>query len=978
MSGNVARTVTVKLRSEFAAYLKDADSATAKTMALRHEMDLLSASGSSLQVSATKAGTGLDTVAKGARKVSAPLEQGQKAAKGFGAELDRLASTHEAKFNRMIGGVAGLGTGLLAAFGGAAFVTSGFNQQMSHVDAVLDTTGQSVQQAAASLDDLRDAAIRAGRDTAFSASEAAQAEEELAKAGVSTRDILGGALTGTLSLAAAGTLELGDAATYAARAMNIFELGGSAVGHVADVLAAGANKSAADVKQLADGMAQGGLVAHQVGLSLEDTVGVLSAFADRALVGSDAGTSLKAMFQALQSPSEKTKKLMQELGITLYDQQGRFIGVTKFADQLQAKLGGLSQAERDAAMSQIFGSDATRAATVLYSLGAKGLQEYIDSVNDSGAANETAAKKMDNLAGDVEKLKGGLETLVIGTGGANTGLRALVQTADKGVDIFAGLPPWLQTTATYMTGIGGAGLLATAGFVKARNAGKDFLETLTEMGPTGEKAAGALASVGKWAGIAGVTVAGSILAVEGIRAFMDWLNKDSKPVARNLNGLTTTLVQFANTGRLTGEALKVLGTNATTFSEHFAKINMDYFFAKATRNADAARDLKKEYTQVNNDQKDLDKSLGDMARNGNAAQAALLFGEIRDALLKQGYTMEQINSLYGEYNKAAGEVASANTGIAKGFADAAGKARLMAGSLDEAISKGQTLTDVWNELNGAMLSTDKAMLAANDAIQNVKDSFKENHNAITGNSSAALANRVAVGEAAEAAAKAAQAVYEQTHSIDAANAAYNNQINTLRTVLHNLGLNDAQINTLIGDYAKMPPSVTTRIDVPGLDAAVERVDKITRSFNALNGRVVTTTIITNTATGQSRKTVHPGTKFERWGGAYTHAAEGALRNAAVYSPEYPARYAYAEPATGGEAFIPKRGPYGRAMSILSTAADWYGARVVPRGGAGGSGGGTTHHHYETTVQAKYARITPAELAAIQQANEARSRVGRQG
>ncbi len=41
----------------------------------------------------------------------------------------------------------------------------------------------------------------------------------------------------------------------------------------------------------------------------------------------------------------------------------------------------------------------------------------------------------------------------------------------------------------------------------------------------------------------------------------------------------------------------------------------------------------------------------------------------------------------------------------------------------------------------------------------------------------------------------------------------------------------------------------------------------------------------------------------RWGGVYEHAQAGLLREAGIFSARTPARYAFAEPATGGEAFI---------------------------------------------------------------------------
>jgi TP901 family phage tail tape measure protein len=299
------------------------------------------------------------------------------AVRQFGGELNALGRRSPERLNKITNAIGGAGLAMVALAGYAAKTAADFDKAMSHVDAVANSTKGELEQ-------LRNAALNAGKTTSYTAIEAAKAEEELAKAGVSTSDILGGALTGSLSLASAGSLDLADAATIAAQAMNTFHLNGQNVGHIADVLSAGANKSAADVKQLGDALRQGGLVASQTGLTLEDTVGTLSAFADRALIGSDAGTSLKTMLQALANPSQQSAALMKQLGINAYDTRGQFIGITNLAQNLQAALGNLTQAQRNAALAQIFGSDATRSATVLYNLGAEGLQNYIDAVNDSG------------------------------------------------------------------------------------------------------------------------------------------------------------------------------------------------------------------------------------------------------------------------------------------------------------------------------------------------------------------------------------------------------------------------------------------------------------------------------------------------------------------------------------------------------------------------------------------------------------------
>lgn len=339
-----------------------------------------------------------------------------------------------------LGTAAGVTGIAIAGIGAAAVKTStDFNAAMSGVGAVANAS-------AGELESLRDAALKAGADTVFSASEAATAQAELVKAGVSVSDTLGGALTGSLSLAAAGQLELADAATISAQAMNIFELSGADVGHIADVLAAGANKSAADVGQLGDALRQGGLVAKQTGLSMEETVGVLSLFADNALIGSDAGTSLKTMLQRLVPQSDEAAEAMKEMGLQFFDAQGAFVGIDEVAAQLQTSLAGLSDEQRQNALTTLFGSDAVRGASILMEGGKAAVDEYTAAVNDMGAAQRMAAAQTDNLKGDIEAFSGAVETSLINIGDlSDSALREITQAGTGLVNVFnefATTPAW--------------------------------------------------------------------------------------------------------------------------------------------------------------------------------------------------------------------------------------------------------------------------------------------------------------------------------------------------------------------------------------------------------------------------------------------------------------------------------------------------------------------------------------------------------
>lgn len=356
-----------------------------------------------------------------------------------------LGNSVDATTGKATRGLGGLGTagmaagGLLAAGLGLAVSKSmEFETAMSAVQAATGAT-------AATLDDLRQAAMEAGAATQYSATEAATAITEMSKAGVSAADIMGGGLDGALALAAAGQLAVADAAEIASVAMTQFNLSGEDLPHVADLLAAGAGKAMGSVDDLGQALNQAGLVASAAGLNIEETTGGLAAFASAGLVGSDAGTSFKTMLQALQAPTGKSSELMAELGLNMYDSQGNMLGLAEMAGQLQSQLGGLTEEQRNAALAQIFGSDAVRAANVLYREGSTGIQSWTAAVNDQGYASEQAAALTDNLKGDLERLGGAFDTLMISLGSGTQGpLREVVQMFTGFLDGVGGLISWFS------------------------------------------------------------------------------------------------------------------------------------------------------------------------------------------------------------------------------------------------------------------------------------------------------------------------------------------------------------------------------------------------------------------------------------------------------------------------------------------------------------------------------------------------------
>lgn len=303
------------------------------------------------------------------------------------------------------GGLALLAGGMVATVKKAA----DFESQLSSLGAVANASGRQ-------LDLLRKQAMDAGAATKFSALEAAQAQTELAKGGLSTSKILGGALNGALALAAAGELDLADAASYTANALNQFGLDGKQAGHVADALAQAANSTTADVGDFGIALTQGGAAAKAAGLSFDETVTALEALAKIGVKGSDAGTSLKTALTQIASPTKKSAELMDQLGISFFDAQGKMKPLPAVAGMLHDKLEGLTRQQRLQAASTIAGTDGMRTLLALYDAGGPTIHKLAGELEKQGTAAEVAAKKQDNLKGKIENLKGSLETAAIAVG----------------------------------------------------------------------------------------------------------------------------------------------------------------------------------------------------------------------------------------------------------------------------------------------------------------------------------------------------------------------------------------------------------------------------------------------------------------------------------------------------------------------------------------------------------------------------------
>ncbi|WP_091226810.1 phage tail tape measure protein [Microbacterium sp. 3J1] len=723
-----------------------------------------------------------------------------------GTEAEKLAQKKQA-FQQLGAASLTMGAVLSAGLVLASKAAMDFDAQMSNVQAATHET-------AANMDLLRQAALDAGESTVFSATEAAQAIEELSKAGVSTADILSGGLTGALDLAAAGGVGVAEAAGIAATALKQFNLNGSDMAHVADLLAAGAGKAMGDVTDLSQALNQSALVAKQTGLSIEETTAGLSAFAAAGLLGSDAGTSFKTLLQSLTPTSSAAAEAMEKYNLQAYDAQGNFVGLSEYAGKLKEGLSGLSVEQQNATLKTIFGADAVRAATVLYQQGAEGIDAWTEAVDDQGYAAETARVRLDNLKGDIEALGGAFETALIDTGStANDTLRAMVQALTGLVGIYNDLPAPVQASVMALGGAaaavaltGGAAFLAVPKWLEF----KATVEASTwTMKGIGFAAGGAAAVLGGLFLVVGELAASHQRAEQKAQSYADTLAEGTHEITdatREMIATSLTADQsflWISQGSLADNA-ETLGLSISTVTDAISG-NVD-----ALEEVQGA--IKKGIDEGYKPSKDANLDLYDAA-----------------VLLQSG-----IEGEVGALDKAT-EKARQSAEATKGSAEATQTAtEAYQAEADTVSNLNSQLTDLINRINGAndvavnAITANADYLSALDGLgaQAEKLGLSLDETSVSGS-----ANAAAMGELASKARDASQAQFEQdltTMSADEAAKKWNGTLAAQRQAFIDsataAGYNAGEVKALADRIFQMPSEKEVDILVETA-AAQSQIDK---------------------------------------------------------------------------------------------------------------------------------------------------------
>ena len=490
---------------------------------------------------------------------------------------------------------------------GTAAVTTGndFEAQMSRVQAIAGATKKE-------LEELTNQAIQLGSETSFSASEVAEGMENLASAGFTTEEIMS-AMPGLLDLAASSGAELATASEIAASAIRGFGLEAGEAGHVADVFAEAAARTNAQTEDMGYAMKYIAPVANTMGLKIEEVAAAIGIMSDAGIKGEQAGTTLRGALVRLTKPTDKMLDVMEDLGISFYDNEGKMKSLTEMISMLQKATKGLTDEEQQYALTTLFGTESLSGMVALINRGSDDLKDMTKNFeNADGAAEEMADTMLDNTAGALESLSGSLESAGIAIQRALApeikNLAKLIQglvddftnlsqeeqqNIIKTVALVAAIGPAIKILSKLSSGVGtvvkGVGTLSQAIALTGKTSTQSFQQA--------SKATQGLAKV--FTGLTspiGLATTAITVAIAGIAIAAKNANKDTKEAFENMGNAATDFIRGIDTAN---SHLDSFNTTLFASAEEQQKLqdDMQQIQNGITKICKTAADERRGYTQ---------------------------------------------------------------------------------------------------------------------------------------------------------------------------------------------------------------------------------------------------------------------------------------------------------------------------------------------------------------------------------------------
>ncbi|GAA4554355.1 hypothetical protein GCM10023175_52030 [Pseudonocardia xishanensis] len=591
---------------------------------------------------------------------------------------------------------AALGVGLIGAGAGIAAVVkigNEFDSTLSRIQATSGASAAEMGKVAARARELGTDASLAGT----SSSQAAAAIEELAKAGFSVNDSMTVARD-AIVLSRAGMLDGGDAASLLANTLNTYGLAAADAGRVTDVFAATANASTTNVRDLGESFKYVAPVAAGLKISLEDTSTALAMLSTAGIKGSEAGTALRGVLASIAAPSGPAKKALDALGVSAFDQAGKFRGLEVITGQLTAAKGRMTDGEFAAATAVAFGNEGMAAANVLATQGVGEFRELGTAVREQGAASKAAAANSQGLSGAMDELQGSAEDVALSIydlikgpladlarGGAD-GLEDLSALL-SGKDIDAGgLERVLEAGRQVLVNLGVAAAPVRegleelfAGFEEGNGVTSAFSGSVTVLtggvellsrvlGPVGDLVGGVLTV---FAGLPG-PVQAALAAFVGFRlvsGYLDTASGSASKLAAAVNAVKPDgLRAFNDEARVQRGLAQAAGESIGRWGAYQAA-----FETSTGRTVTALRDFRDQTNSIRDGAAAAGEPIGRLSaamgtlseRSGTIGQAAAAFVTVRDRVVDAGTAADGTHGKFTTLAGGLGGVAAAGGSLVK-------------------------------------------------------------------------------------------------------------------------------------------------------------------------------------------------------------------------------------------------------------------------------------------------------------------------
>lgn len=392
----------------------------------------------------------LKTIFKGVDRMTRPISRIQRRIKRFSNRAVKSMKRIRAATRAVAGamgrvlkrGIQGATVALVALGAAAAKVIqigAGFEKTL--VSAAVKFPGK-IRQGSEAFRELEDTARKAGAETEFTATQAAEGLNFLAMAGFNADQAIA-ALPGVIDLATASAVELSEASDMATDTLGAFGLMtdkteqlGLNLARVNDVMAATTTSANTNMEQMFEAIKGGGPVVHAAGQSIETYASLVGTMADSGVKGEKAGVMLKNMFLRLQAPVGAAKGMIKKYAGNILDAKGDMIDIVEIMRRFEKSTGKLGKAQRAQIMNTIFGKRAIVGTSVLLEAGADKMDEYRDSIKAaSGTSKEMAGVIRNTTGGSIDALKSVIESLIID----------LFKLEDKGIKgVIDGMVKWIR------------------------------------------------------------------------------------------------------------------------------------------------------------------------------------------------------------------------------------------------------------------------------------------------------------------------------------------------------------------------------------------------------------------------------------------------------------------------------------------------------------------------------------------------------